>query len=169
MKNLKSTLTAKEVRDLNLNENDVLGYDYESAGELDNYYLNVNSVRVLSFSNAGDRRKSYNKIKKMGFGFGTTPPQLTDEEAGLIQASENGENPFKCSIMCSNPELNETEKLTATRLEEFKALNCKRKPTQGHLQGLTEKEYQRLNSLHSFFMSSEDKKLQLANFLIESK
>jgi hypothetical protein len=62
-----------------------------------------------------------------------------------------------------------TATLTANRLEEFKTINSKRKPTQGHLQGLTEKEYQRLNSLHSFFMSSEDKKLQLANFLIESK
>jgi hypothetical protein len=62
-----------------------------------------------------------------------------------------------------------TATLTANRLEEFKTLNSKRNFAKGHTQGLTEKEYQRLNSLHSFFMSSEDKKLQLANFLIESK
>ena len=30
-----------------------------------------------------------------------------DEFDGLCQANEIGENPFKCSIMCSNPELNE--------------------------------------------------------------
>ena len=30
-----------------------------------------------------------------------------DEFDGLCQANEIGENPFKCSIMCSNTELNE--------------------------------------------------------------
>lgn len=31
----------------------------------------------------------------------------TDEFAGLCQAGALGLNPFKCTIMCSNPELNE--------------------------------------------------------------
>jgi len=30
-----------------------------------------------------------------------------DEFEGLCQAHINGENPFKCTIMCSNPSLNE--------------------------------------------------------------
>ena len=33
-----------------------------------------------------------------------------DEFDGLCQANEINENPFKCSIMCSNPLLNEVSK-----------------------------------------------------------
>jgi hypothetical protein len=31
----------------------------------------------------------------------------SDETEGIIQASQNGENPFACTIMCANPLLNE--------------------------------------------------------------
>jgi hypothetical protein len=34
-------------------------------------------------------------------------PMSRDEFDGLCQSNEIGENPFKCSIMCSNPKLNE--------------------------------------------------------------
>ena len=42
-----------------------------------------------------------------------------------------------------------------TRLKEFKILNSKRNMSKGHMQGLDLKEYNRINSLHSFLMSSE--------------
>jgi len=34
-------------------------------------------------------------------------PMSRDEFDGICQANEIGQNPFKCSIMCSNPKLNE--------------------------------------------------------------
>tara|TARA_R110000803_G_scaffold38314_2_gene82729 strand:- start:412 stop:588 length:177 start_codon:yes stop_codon:yes gene_type:complete len=47
-----------------------------------------------------------------------------------------------------------------TRLEEFKVLNTKRNPSKGYMQGLNLKDYDRINSLHSFLMSSEEGKLE---------
>ena len=107
MKRLNKTLTAKEIRDLNIKENDVLGFDFQWEKGLDNYYLIVNGERVISFTNSKDRRKSFDKIKRLGFGFGWEVPQLTDEEKGIIQAHKNGENPFAYSIICANPKMNE--------------------------------------------------------------
>jgi len=34
-------------------------------------------------------------------------PMSRDEFDGICQSNEIGENPFKCSVMCSNPKLNE--------------------------------------------------------------
>lgn len=99
MKNLNNTLTAKEIRNLNLNENDVLGFDYQWENGVDNNYLTVNGKRVISFANSKDRRKSFDKIKRMGLGLGWKASQLTDEEEGIIQAHKNGENPFAYSII----------------------------------------------------------------------
>jgi hypothetical protein len=110
MKNLKNTLTALEIRNLNINENDVLGFEFQYENGLDNNYLTVNGKRVLSFTRSIERRKSFDKIKKMGFGFGWQKPQLTDEEEGIIQASKNGENPFAYSSICANPKMNEIVK-----------------------------------------------------------
>lgn len=50
-----------------------------------------------------------------------------------------------------------------TRLEEFKTLKAKCNPAKGHMQGLTPKEYSRINSLHSFLMSSEKGKKEFKN------
>ena len=80
MKNLNNTLTAKEIRNLNLNENDVLAFDFQWKNGVDNNYLLINGERVISFTNLNDRRKSYNKIQRMGFGLGWLKPQLLDEE-----------------------------------------------------------------------------------------
>lgn len=106
MKRVNATLTAREIREMNIKENDVLGFDYQWDG-VDNNYLTINGERVLSFSSQSDRKKSFDKIKRMGFGFGWKAPILTDEEEGIIQASKNGENPFAYSIICANPKLNE--------------------------------------------------------------
>jgi len=110
MRTLKSTLTAKEIRALNLNKNDVMGFDFQWEDGVDNNYLTINGERVISFTNAINRRKSLDKIKRMCFGFGWKAPQLTDEEEGIIQASKNGENPFAYSIICANPKMNEIVK-----------------------------------------------------------
>lgn len=110
MKTVNSTLTAKEIRNLNINENDVLGYDYEWQNGIDNNYLTVNGERIISFLKSKDREKTFYKIKRMGFGLGRKARILTDEEEGIIQAVQNGENPFAYSIICANPEMNKIVK-----------------------------------------------------------
>lgn len=110
MKTVNSTLTAKEIRNLNINENDVMGFDYQWENGIDNNYLTINGKRIISFSKSLDRKKSFDKIKRMGFGLGWKAPLLTDEEQGIIQAVQNGENPFAYSIICANPEMNKIVK-----------------------------------------------------------
>lgn len=99
MTRTNNTLTAKEIRNFNLNENDVMGYDFQWENGVDNHYLTINGERLVSFTNESDRRKSFDKIKRMGFGFGWKAPLLTDEEQGIIQAAKNGENPFAFTII----------------------------------------------------------------------
>jgi len=106
MLHLEKAITAKEIRNSNLTENCVLSHDFQNGM----YFLCINSVRKYSFKCSSDVTKSVNKIKKMGFGFGTHEKQLTDEEEGLIQATKNGENPFAYSIICANPKLNKIVK-----------------------------------------------------------
>lgn len=106
MKNLDRVLTASEIRGLNINRDDVLGFEYIWENDVDNHYLNVNGERIASFTSSHISRKTYNKIKRMGFGFGWKAPQLTDEEKGIIQAHENGENAFAYSVMCGDPKRN---------------------------------------------------------------
>ena len=103
MKTLNSTLTVKEIKNLNINENDIMGFDFQWENDIDNYYLTINGKRIVSFTNCRDRRKSFDKIKRMGLALGWKAPQLTDEEEGIIQAHKNGENPFAYSIICANP------------------------------------------------------------------
>jgi len=110
METLNRVLTAKEIRSLNLNEYDVMSYEYIYQHGEDNYYLLINGERVVRFANWQDRKKSYFKIKRMGFARGWKAPILTDEEEGIIQAVKNGENPFAYSIMCANPKYNEVVK-----------------------------------------------------------
>ena len=110
MKILTGVLTVKEIKGLNIKENDSLSFDFEYIDSVDNYFIVLNGERFLSFSNYRDRLNSFNKIKRMGLGLGWIKPILTDEEEGIIQASKNGENPFAYSIICSNPELNEVVK-----------------------------------------------------------
>lgn len=55
--------------------------------------------------------------------------------------------------------MNDTQAIFKSRTEEFKILNEKRVPSAGHMQGLTPKEYNRINALHAYFQS---KKLELA-------
>ena len=89
MINLSKTITAKEVRNLNLNENDTLGYEF-FRDDKENFFLLINGNRSLNFTAPSDRRKSFDKIKRMGFGLGWLKPQLTDEERGLIAAGSRG-------------------------------------------------------------------------------
>lgn len=110
MRTLNNTLTAKEIRTLNINEMDVLGFDYQWENGVDNNYLTINGKRVISFLSWKDREKTVSKIKRMGLGLGWKAPILTDEEEGIIQAGKLGLNPFAYSIICSNPELNQIVK-----------------------------------------------------------
>jgi hypothetical protein len=106
MKISNSTLTAAEIRSMNLQETDVMGFDFQWENGLENNYLTINSKRIVSFTNPRERRKSFDKIKRMGFALGWKAPLLTDEEQGIIQAGKNRENPFAYSIICSNPKMN---------------------------------------------------------------
>ena len=47
------------------------------------------------------------------------------------------------------------------RLEEFKAINSKRNFQKGYIKGLNNDEYNRLNSLHAFLLSSDEGKYEL--------
>ena len=47
------------------------------------------------------------------------------------------------------------------RLKEFKLLNSKRNFTKGYTQGLSNNDYNRLNSLHAFLLSSDEGKDEL--------
>ena len=102
MKNLTTTITASEIRSLNIQKNDVLSFSFCWENGQNNHYLHVNGNKVASFSTAREQRKSYNKIRKMDLGWGWQAPQLTDEEQGIVQASQNGENPFAYSIICAD-------------------------------------------------------------------
>jgi len=110
MRTSNRVLTAKEIRSLNLNEYDVMSYEYIYQHGEDNYYLLINGERVVTFTNSQDRKKSYFKIHRMGLAKGWEAPKLTDEEEGIIEAVKNGENPFAYTIMCANPKYNEIVK-----------------------------------------------------------
>ena len=101
-----SKLSASEIRNLNLKESDVLGFDFQWIENVENNFLCVNGERKLSFDSGYNRRLAYNKIRRMGFGLGWVAPQLTDEERGIIQASLNGENPFSYSLICADTSKN---------------------------------------------------------------
>lgn len=110
MRTANNTLTANEIRALNIGKDDVLGFDFQWENGMDNNYLTVNGERIISFTTDKQRRKSYDKIRRMGFGWGWKRPIPTDEEEGIIQAHKNGENPFAYSIICANPKLNKIVK-----------------------------------------------------------
>lgn len=99
MKNSNKTLKVQEIKELGISEMDVMGYDYGFENDKDNYYLAINGERVVNFSNTNDRKKTFDKIKRMGLGLGWKAPILTDEEEGIIQAGKNGENPFAYTII----------------------------------------------------------------------
>ena len=72
------------------------------------------------FENANFRAKTklWNKLKRMGFeqhyNFSS------DEMDGIAQAGKNGENPFRYTMICANPALNERAKprcQTSSRME----------------------------------------------------
>lgn len=107
MKNVATkTLTAAQIRALNLSKDTRLGYDYNSG----HYLLLADGKVIALFSNGRDRKNTKSKIQRMGLGWGWTAPIITDEDKGIIQAAKNGENPFAYTIMCANPALNEIVK-----------------------------------------------------------
>ena len=95
MKKLIKAVSVKELRSLNIKENDVLSFSFND----DNYYLNLNGKSILNFANGSLRLKAFNKIKKMGLGLGVINTPITDEEEGLVEANKNNENPFNYTIM----------------------------------------------------------------------
>lgn len=111
---IQSKISAQEIRTLNLSEETVLGFEFQwcdtGEGNKDHNFIVADGKRILAFDSSRNQRKAYDKIRKMGLGWGWKTPQFTDEEQGIIQAAGNGENPFAYSIICSNPEMNEVVK-----------------------------------------------------------
>lgn len=60
---------------------------------------------VFRSATSNERGKLWNKLKRMGYTQHYNPQ--SDEFDGLCQAGQLGLNPFACTIMCSNPSLNE--------------------------------------------------------------
>lgn len=72
----------------------------------------VSGYNMIKFDNdvificesSREQTKLWNKLLRMGFerhyNFSS------DENEGLVQAAQNGENPFAFSIICSDPSLN---------------------------------------------------------------
>lgn len=101
---MKKTMTMHEiaelVRKIGIVANDVLGIDYEYRNSEDHYILMVNGKRVrLSASTEKDMLQIIFAIRISNFGIGEQKVQQTDEEAGLSQASQNGENPFEHTML----------------------------------------------------------------------
>jgi hypothetical protein len=60
------------------------------------------------FTSATPREKTnlWNKLIRMGYSRPSDGYLKSDEFNGLCQAGQLGLNPFNCTIMCSNPQLN---------------------------------------------------------------
>ena len=100
MQKFNTVPTAAQIRTLQIEKSAVMGYDYEySSQKGDQYFITIDGERKVCFPTAKDQRKAFEKIRRMGFGWGWKMPQLTDEEKGIIQAAENGENAFECKII----------------------------------------------------------------------
>jgi hypothetical protein len=80
MNTYTNTITAAEVRNLNLNAKDVLSFDHLNGAHL----ITVNGTPAMSFANAADRAKSKAKIQRMGFALGTTENDLGEVETGVL-------------------------------------------------------------------------------------
>lgn len=106
MQVFNNKLNKKEIESLNILESDVLGMDFQYINGVDYNFITVNKQRKIAFTKSLDRDKTFRKIKEYGFGRGWEKPLLTDEEKGIIQASENGENPFAFSMIANNTSLN---------------------------------------------------------------
>lgn len=80
MKTYTNTITAAEVRNLNLTATDVLSFDHLNGAHL----ITVNGTPAMSFTNAADRVKSKAKIQRMGLALGTTEKELGEIETGVL-------------------------------------------------------------------------------------
>jgi hypothetical protein len=95
MRDSSKVLTAKEIRALNIQKNDVLNHDIEFGC----FFITIKGERIASFSNSLVRFKTTRKIQRMGLGLGVIELGNSDEENGLIQANELGLKTFECKIL----------------------------------------------------------------------
>jgi hypothetical protein len=72
-----------------------------------NEILFENGVKFDSV-NGLEKKKLWDKLVRMGYEYKRASYWESEEVEGLSMAAANGENPFKCSIICSNPSLNES-------------------------------------------------------------
>jgi hypothetical protein len=86
------TLTASQIRSLDITFDTWLAFDFEN----DTYFLLADRKRIASFESRKAQLATYNKARKMLFGYGgnSISEGPNEEERGIIEAINNGENPF---------------------------------------------------------------------------
>jgi hypothetical protein len=75
---------------------------------------------VLTSATSREKETLWNKLTRMGYEQVTNTS--SDEFDGLVQAAQIGENPFECTIMCANPELNEVAGAKVLTNDDFMEL-----------------------------------------------
>jgi len=78
-------------------------YIYKNG--VDNYNIHFSNGVVMTFESSLIQSKVFRTLKHE-LGFAQDFNFTTDEDAGIIQASKNGENPFAFSMICANTKLN---------------------------------------------------------------
>ena len=103
MKNITIKAVKKLVESNNANGKITCSYIYKNG--LDNYNIHFSNGVVLTFESSLIQGKVFRTLKH-DLGFAQDFNFFTEEDAGIIQASQNGENPFAYSIICANTSLN---------------------------------------------------------------
>lgn len=84
------------------------GYLFSEGKDI--YYIRFSNGGILMFNDNTSRAKVF-RMLTLELGYDTPESKiLTDEVAGICEAAQLGINPFECSVMCNNPELNEVAK-----------------------------------------------------------
>jgi hypothetical protein len=81
--------------------------------------ISYSDDNTIKFSNGAiihciddNTRSKIYRVLTQEFYYSVTDPRMEDQDTidGIIQAAGNGENPYNCTIMCSNPALNEVSR-----------------------------------------------------------
>lgn len=100
-------VTIKKVQKL-VKENNASGkitLDYKYNNQKDEYYVYFSNGVKLLFETPKEQNKVF-RILKLELGFEQNFNFSSDEHDGIVQAAQNGENPFAFSVICTNTCLN---------------------------------------------------------------
>jgi len=103
MKNVTIKMVQKLVKEQGAIGLISMSYLYENGK--DNHNIHFSNGAKMTFESSRIAGKVF-RILKYELCFAQNFNWQSDETDGIIQASELGENPFACSVLCSNPSLN---------------------------------------------------------------